>query len=130
MIKTVGKALLDQLAEQARSSERLRAHHTLHTEMSDPIHRFCVAAEPGTVVTPHRHPGKWELVVMLRGEIEVETFDETGKQLASYVLTPEGDLSALELPETVFHRFLARRSSAFLEIKPGPYTPPENAPWL
>ncbi len=129
-VKTVDSAFLDALQEKAVASERKRAHHTLHTEMTDPVHRFCVAAEPETVVEPHRHPGKWELVVILRGEIEIFAYDDAGTLVQSWVLSPDGAVTAVELPGDCFHRFVAKRSSVFMEIKPGPYTQPEWAPWL
>lgn len=126
MIKTVTAELLDRLTAEAKASERKRAFYTLHTDMNDPVHRFLVVAEPETVVNFHRHPGKWELTVVLRGEIEVITCDETGRELGRYTLTPGGACSALEMPDTVFHRFVAKTSSAFLEVKQGPYTKPEE----
>ncbi len=126
MAKTIDAVLLDRLAAQAAASERLRSHYNLHETLEDPIHRFCVSAEPGTAVTPHRHPGKWELTVILRGEIEVQTFDEAGTVTGTYRMAP-GGLSVLELDEHTFHRFRALKRSAFLEIKPGPYLPAENA---
>lgn len=69
---------LTAMSEQAASVPRLRAHRTLHEELSDPVQRLAIAMEPGTYIRPHRHPQTWELLTPLRGRFVVLQFnDET-----------------------------------------------------
>ncbi|OZT15122.1 WbuC family cupin fold metalloprotein, partial [Serratia marcescens] len=69
---------LTAMSEQAASVARLRAHRTLHEELSDPVQRLAIAMEPGTYIRPHRHPQTWELLTPLRGRFVVLQFNDDG----------------------------------------------------
>lgn len=62
MMKQITAHELTAMSEQAASVARLRAHRTLHEELSDPVQRLAIAMEPGTYIRPHRHPQTWELL--------------------------------------------------------------------
>ena len=81
MFKHIDNALLDSLVAKAKESPRKRAHHNLHPELSDPVQRLCIAMEPETYVRPHRHsdPETWEVLMILRGSLALNIFDEKGR---------------------------------------------------
>ncbi|MBI3222552.1 MAG: WbuC family cupin fold metalloprotein [Nitrosomonadales bacterium] len=121
-MKQLTTPLLDTLSEQARLSPRLRAHHNLHREMSEPVHRLAIAMEPGTLIVPHRHLHTWEMLLPLRGRFVVLLFDEAG------VVTERIELGAgcsvVEFPLGTWHAILSRdEGGALFEVKLGPYTP-------
>jgi cupin fold WbuC family metalloprotein len=55
-------------------------HYRLHAELSDPINRFINAGLVGTYVRPHCHRiGRWELVNVLQGSLDVVIFTSGGQ---------------------------------------------------
>lgn len=53
-IKRLTQELLDNIAQLARSSPRLRQNYNFHNE-SEKVQRFINVLQPGTYVRPHRH---------------------------------------------------------------------------
>ncbi len=126
-MKTVTDEMMDSLLQKAAESPRKRTNLNLHEEMSDSIHRLCIAALPETDIKPHRHPGKFELVIMLRGRITMETFHaDTASPAGSYELSANGSCKVLEMDDTVYHRPVIHEPAVFLEVKRGPYEPAED----
>jgi cupin fold WbuC family metalloprotein len=123
-MKLFSQSLLDDLTARAAASPRRRAHHNIHSSPTDPVQRFFICAEKDTYFRPHRHLTKSELALVLRGQFDVLTFDESGTVTARYRIgsgTPE---IGFETPRSTWHTLLARSDgAAFLEIKEGPYDP-------
>lgn len=67
----IDKALLDDLFEKAKESDRLRMNYDLRTSTSDNSQRMLNAMLPGTVVPVHRHPQSNENVILLCGRLDV-----------------------------------------------------------
>ena len=129
-MKIIDSKKMAELAEQAEASPRRRAHFNLHESLEEDIQRLCIAAEPDTVIHPHRHRNKWELLFILKGAIDTYIYDDEGKILASYHMTPGGEIPLLEIPEGVWHHFVSREhGTVAFEVKRGPYTPitPEDS---
>ena len=129
MLKTVDALALDSLLDQAASSPRKRAHQLLHTGPEDTTQRLCIALAKGTYVRPHHHPrnNTWEMLIALRGRMRLVLFDNEGTVTDTHVLSPDGDLTAIELPTGTWHTLIAlSERAAFMELKPGPYTPAQN----
>jgi cupin fold WbuC family metalloprotein len=125
-MKQIDSALLDRLVAQAKAAPRKRAHFNLHPELNDPVQRLCIAMEPGTYVRPHRHsdPETWEVLVILRGSLALNIFDERGKVLERTVLKAGGPAIALEFPLNTWHAPASLEpGTVVLEIKQGPYKP-------
>lgn len=125
-MKRIDRRLLQELSERARQSPRLRAHHNLHETLEAPVQRLLIALQPGTYVTPHRHPeaNKWEMMLILAGRVAVLCFDDAGQVSARHELAPEGPEHALELPPGTWHSLVALEpDSVMLEVKEGPYRP-------
>lgn len=112
--------MIDDLVARARVAPRRRQNLNLHPRLDDPIQRFLNAGEPGSYIRPHRHrSGRWELVTVLRGQVDALLFDADGRVTRRQVLRPgEG----IEIPGGTWHSFVFGASgSVALEIKPGPY---------
>ncbi len=115
---------LAELCDTARRAPRLRTHRNLHTGLDDPVNRLAIAIQPGSYVRPHAHDDRFELLLAVRGRVEVVTFDEAGV-LQQRIMLAEGCASVAELPPGTFHSVLARSAdSVFFEVKRGPYTAP------
>jgi cupin fold WbuC family metalloprotein len=132
-MKLFSGALLDELSAKATASARGRANHNVHASAQDPVHRYFVVANRNSYFRPHRHPTKSELALVLRGEFDVLTFDETGCLAARFVVGARSEHLGYETPRATWHTLIARADgAAFLEVKEGPYdqaSASEFAPW-
>lgn len=123
-MKLLPRALLDQLTSKAASSPRARAHHNIHASPTDLVQRFLVVALGDSYFRPHRHASKSELALLVRGRIDVLTFDEGGRVLARNAVGSGTDHIAYETSQGVWHTLVPDTGGgAFLEIKQGPYDP-------
>ena len=68
--------LLDSLTEQAKASLRLRTNYDLRNSSADTSQRMLNAIEPKSEIPIHRHQKTSETVVVLRGRIIEEFYDE------------------------------------------------------
>lgn len=132
-MRLLPRSLLEDLAGKAAVSTRRRAHHNIHATPTDPVQRFVVVARADAYFRPHRHVSKSELAVLLRGQVDVLTFDEAGVVTARYTVGDDTAAIAYETPERAWHTLVPGTGGcAFLEIKEGPYdaaTATEFAAW-
>ena len=118
------RTLLDELAAKAAASPRARAHHNIHLTPADLVQRFLVVARGDSYFRPHRHASRSELALLVRGRVDVLTFDERGRVTARYAVGEGTDNIAYETPQATWHTVVpAPGGGAFLEIKEGPYDP-------
>ena len=123
-MKLLPHALLDELAATAAAAVRGRAHHNIHASPTDLVQRFIVVAQADSYFRPHRHAARAELAVILRGTVEVVTFDAAGRVTARYAVGAGTDNLAYETPAATWHTVIAgAHGAAFLEVKEGPYDP-------
>ena len=126
--------LLDSLTSQAQASPRLRMNLDLRTSSADSSQRMLNAIEPGSVVPVHRHQKTTETMVVLRGRVVEEYYDEAGVLVESFVLgdchvadAPRNDVPvacALNIPAGQWHTLRALESgTVILEMKDGAYEP-------
>jgi len=134
-MKVLDKKLFSDLTVKAFESDRKRTHFNLHSELTDKTQRLCMAIEPGSYIRPHRHSkkGKWEVFVVLQGSASMLTFNNKGKVIDTVLLSENGPVHAVEVPENTWHTLASHESgTVMLEIKPGPYLPlpvKDRAPW-
>jgi cupin fold WbuC family metalloprotein len=139
-MKTVTAEMIAELLNRAATAPRRRVNLNLHTEPSDPINRFLNAGVLGSYVQPHRHRvGKWELLNVLCGRLDVVIFSPEGKLRERFALDTK-TTSLIEIPGGEWHGFIfCEPGCVVLEVKPGPYdpqldkefaewAPPENDP--
>ena len=125
----IDNILLDRLTAQAKESPRLRMNMDLRNSAADSSQRMLNAIEPGSVVPIHRHQTTSETVVVLRGRVVEEYYDDAGVLVESFVL---GDCHvadapmayALNIPAGQWHTLRALESgTVILEMKDGAYEP-------
>jgi cupin fold WbuC family metalloprotein len=123
-MKIVAAETVAELLVQAAVAPRKRLNLNLHAEPSDPVNRFLNAGIAGTYIRPHRHRvGKWELLNLLQGRLDVVIFTSNGKIYSRLSLDPNGP-SLIEIDGGEWHSFLFYAPAAVvLEVKPGPYEP-------
>ena len=126
-MKIVNKKTVSDLLLRAAASPRKRINHNLHTEMIDPINRFVNAGIAGTYIRPHRHRiGKWEMVSVLQGVVDLVLFTESGMIKTRLTLGSE-NIAVAEILGGEWHSFVFHKPSAvMLEVKPGPYEPQDD----
>lgn len=131
----IDQALLDTVSLEAKVSPRRRKNRNFHERDDDLAHRLLNAIEPGSYVAPHRHldPNKDETMIVVRGQLGIVFFDETGQLTQTAVLAPGGTACGVNIPHGVYHTVLAcQPGTVFFEAKAGPYVPlsdAERAPW-
>ena len=130
----IDNTLLDELTSQAQASPRLRMNMDLRNSAADTSQRMLNAIEPGSVVPIHRHRKTSETVVVLRGRVVEEYYDDAGVLVESFVLgdchvadAPRNDVPmayALNIPAGQWHTLRALESgTVILEMKDGAYEP-------
>ena len=129
----IDSVLLDKLTAQAKASPRLRMNLDLRNSDADSSQRMLNAIEPGSVVPIHRHQKTSETVVVLRGRVVEEYYDDAGALEDSYELAVGGDARsesgmtvgcALNISAGQWHTLRALESgTVILEMKDGPYEP-------
>lgn len=134
----IDTALLDGLTQQAKASPRLRMNYDLRNSAADTSQRMLNAIEPGSVVPVHRHPKTSETMVVLRGRVAEEFYDDAGEVLERFVLGACGDARselgmtgeesdmtfALNIPAGTWHTLRALESgTVILEFKDGAFEP-------
>ena len=121
----IDNILLDKLTAQAKASPRLRMNLDLRNSDADLSQRMLNAIEPGSVVPIHRHQKTSETVVVLRGCVVEEYYDELERICsATYELAAGGPICALNIPAGQWHTLRALESgTVILEMKDGAYEP-------
>ena len=130
----IDNILLDKLTAVAQVSPRLRMNLDLRNSDADSSQRMLNAIEPGSVVPIHRHQKTSETMVVLRGRVVEEYYDDAGVLVESFVLgdchvvdATRNDVPmvyALNIPAGQWHTLRALESgTVILEMKDGEYQP-------
>jgi cupin fold WbuC family metalloprotein len=133
-VQLIDDALLDATLARAATSPRRRINHNFHAGDGDMLHRFLNAWKRGSYGAPHRHlkVPKPESFVVLRGEMALFVFDDSGNVTQTHVLGRDG-LVGIDLEPGLWHTVASLSdSSVCFEVKLGPYdaaTDKEFAPW-
>ena len=124
MIMKIDNVLLDSLTSQAKESPRLRMNYDLRNSAEDTSQRMLNAIEPGSEVPVYRHRKTSETVVVLRGRIAEEFYDDAGKLVESIEVSPCSAVCALNIPTGTWHTLRSLESgTVILEMKDGAYEP-------
>ena len=119
----ITQALLDSLTAQAKASPRLRMNLDLRDSAEDQSQRMLNAIEPGSPMPIHRHLKTSETIVILRGSLVEEYYDELERVCTESIeLKPGGPVVALNIPAGQWHTLRSLESgTVILEMKNGPY---------
>ena len=103
-MRIITEETIARLLSRALASPRKRTNLNLHAEMSDPTNRFLNAGIAGTYVRPHRHRiGKWELLSVVQGTVDVMTFNADGAVKNRVSLSGVGANVVVEIPGGDWH---------------------------
>ena len=120
----IDKDLLDTLTDQAKASPRLRMNQDLRNSAEDTSQRMLNAIEPGSVVPIHRHKKTSETLVVLRGRIVEEFYNDAGECIERVEVSPTSSVCALNIPAGAWHTLQSLESgTVILEMKDGAYEP-------
>ena len=121
----ITQAILDELTAQAKASPRLRMNMDLRNSPEDQSQRMLNAIEPGSPMPIHRHRKSSETIVILRGRLVEEYYDELERICTDAIeLAPGGPVVALNIPAGQWHTLRALESgTVILEMKNGAYEP-------
>ena len=120
----IDNILLDKLTAQAKASPRLRMNLDLRNSDADSSQRMLNAIEPGSVVPVHRHRSTSETLVVLRGRVVEEFYDDAGALTESITLEAGGPACAMNIPAGQWHTLRSLESgTVILEMKDGPFEP-------
>jgi hypothetical protein len=116
--------LFDSIQEQAEDSPRRRMNYDLRTSAEDSSQRMINVLMSDTVIPIHRHTDTSETVVICRGAIREEFYDDQGHKTAEFILRAGGDCPAIQVPKGVFHTSVCLEDgSVIFEAKDGAYKP-------
>ena len=124
----IDNTFLDTLTEQAKASPRLRMNYDLRNSSADTSQRMLNAIEPDSIVPIHRHQITSETVVVLRGRVVEEFYDEQERVCSTtYEISPSGPICALNIPAGTWHTLRSLESGTIiLEVKDGEYIPTQD----
>ena len=140
-IQLLGEALLSELYEKAKATERLRQAFDLRTTPEDGSQRILNALQPGTRVPIHRHLKSAETNICLEGCLDVIFYeelptvesggpvhdgervtDETAfKEVARFRLCPREKQYGIQIPKMAWHTIEVYEPSTIFEAKDGAY---------
>ena len=103
--------LFDSIQEQAEDSPRRKMNYDLRTSAEDSSQRMINVLMSDTVV-------------ICRGAIREEFYDDQGHKTAEFILRAGGDCPAIQVPKGVFHTSVCLEDgSVIFEAKDGAYKP-------
>ena len=120
----IDQILLSNLTSQAQASPRKRMNYDLRNSSEDTSQRMLNAIEPESLVPIHRHKKTSETLVVLRGGVVEEFYDDAGVCYESVEVSPQGPVYALNIPAGTWHTLRALESgTVILEMKDGAFEP-------
>ncbi|HBN01600.1 MAG TPA: cupin fold metalloprotein, WbuC family [Rikenellaceae bacterium] len=120
----IDSQLLDNLTIEARRSPRLRMNYDLRNSSSDKSQRMMNALEPGTEIPVHRHTQSSETVVVIRGSIRQNFYDDDGFLTESVIYRAGDPVSICVVPVNTWHNSESLEPGTIIfEAKDGAYEP-------
>jgi cupin fold WbuC family metalloprotein len=126
--------LLAETSQKAERSPRKRMNHNFH-DLPERVQRMLNAVEPDSYCRPHRHqaPPKTETFVLLRGDISIVIFNDTGGINDVIRLNTMTGNKGIDIKPGIWHTIVSNEpGTVVFEVKEGPYDPiidKEFAPW-
>ena len=132
MLKKYSTDRLKERVATAQGSDRLRTNLDIHESPDADVQRLFLAFEPGTYIRPHRHPQahKWELFIVLEGELDLLLFNDLG-EIKERITLSAAATRVVEIPPNTWHSYISKKSGTLaLEIKQGTYLPSPEEDFL
>lgn len=122
----IDNELLNSLTKSAITDARLRKNYDLRNSVEDLSQRMLNAVEPETIMPIHRHPNTSTTVVIIRGAIKQNFYDDDANLTESVILDSEGDIRAVQVEKGRWHNLESLKSGSVLfEAKDGAWEPYE-----
>ena len=121
----INSHLYRRLIKEAKENPRLRSHHLHHKSHQEAVQRVTVGLCKETYIPPHHHPNfdQWEMLLVLRGKIDLIFFSENREVIEKCSLNVDGDLQAVDIPPGVIHSiYPVTETAMILEVKEGPFS--------
>ena len=122
----VGQSAVDRLVAEAAAEPSRRSRYCLHPDSTASLHQMVICLMQDSLVSPHRHPGKYESFHIISGHLRVLIFSDSGeitRQIDMNAADPGSTLIYRSRPN-VWHTALAVTEYAiFHEITDGPFFP-------
>ena len=106
-------------------------YYDLRTSAEDSSQRMINVLMSDTVIPIHRHTETSETVVICRGAIREEIYEDQGHKTTEFILRAGGDCPAIQVPKGVFHTSVCLEDgSVIFEAKDGAYDPRKTECYL
>lgn len=121
--------LFNAVLDLAQKSPRKRMHYDLRTQSTeegwtDMSQRMINVLMPETVIPIHRHVETSETVIVCRGSVREEFYDDKGQKIDEVVLVAGGECPGLQVPKGMYHTCVCLEpGSVIFEAKDRPYDP-------
>lgn len=120
----IDKTLLYQLTSKAKESPRLRQNFDLRNSEIDNSQRMLNAIEPGTIMPIHRHPNTSTTVIIIRGKMRQNFYNDNGELTESVILDSGGDTRAVQIEQGRWHNLESLQFGTIIfEAKDGAWEP-------
>lgn len=120
----ITSSFLDIVSSKAKESPRLRMNYNLHETLDASVQRLFNAMEPGTVIPIQRHRNTAETIMLVRGKMHVELYDDDRNIIESAILSHESGNYGVHIPAGVWHWVeILEPNTVMFEVKKGPYEP-------
>ena len=95
----------------------------LHKNENSKIHEMLIMHKSGAYVRPHKHLGKTESFIILKGKLKVLVFNDHGDILNVINMEPLGSSKTFyyKMQKSYFHSFIIESDSLFFEVSKGPF---------
>ena len=125
----IDNKLFDELTAKAKESPRLRHGYDLRNSPEDNSQRMLNALEPGTILDIHRHPASATTLIVLRGSIKQNIYNDAGELIESVILKADpNELPIYQIPQNTWHNLECLESGTVIfESKSGKYIPEADA---
>lgn len=116
--------ILDNLTQAAKDSPRLRMNYNLHESLDDSVQRLFNAIEPGSQIPVARHMDSNETLILIRGKLKVEIFNDQKEVIETCILDKAIDNIGYHIEKGKWHCVQSLESGTILfETREGPYVP-------
>ncbi|WP_300502542.1 WbuC family cupin fold metalloprotein [Crocosphaera sp.] len=115
---------LQELYSRAEVSPRKRVHYLFHKSHQDKVQRLLIALVKESYVEPHYHElaHQWEMFTVIKGEISINIFDDTGSIKKTFIVNANDPLPLVEFAPGEIHSVECLSEQALLlEVKEGPF---------
>lgn len=122
----IDSEILESLTQQAKANPRLRQNYDLRNSDTDKSQRMLNAVEPGSIMPIHRHPNTSTTVIIIRGKIRQNFYDDNGNMVETVLLDANGSIRAVQIEKGRWHNLESFESGSVLfEAKDGEWEPYE-----